>query len=190
MPALKSPQQELFAQLVAKGNNPSDAYREAYPKSQSWKNEAVWSQASRLTNNSKVSARLDDLKQAASTRAEIDASYVLKRLAEIDQMDVIDILEDDGRIKPIRQWPKVWRQYLSGMDVSEIMQNNGDDNAVATVLKKIKWPDKLRNLELLGKHLNVGAFVERIDHSSKDGSMTPTAIVIEHVRPSHDGSKG
>ncbi|MCL0196158.1 hypothetical protein M2T54_29260, partial [Klebsiella pneumoniae] len=37
---------------------------------------------------------------------------------EIDQMDVLDILNDDGSLKPIREWPKIWRTTLSGFDLS------------------------------------------------------------------------
>ncbi len=42
---------------------------------------------------------------------------ILMRPVEIDQMDVIDILNDDGSLKPIREWPKIWRTTLSGFDV-------------------------------------------------------------------------
>ncbi|NGE23598.1 terminase small subunit, partial [Klebsiella pneumoniae] len=30
------------------------------------------------------------------------------------------------------------------------------------LLKKIKWPDKVKNLELLGKHISVQAFREQV----------------------------
>jgi phage terminase small subunit len=45
------------------------------------------------------------------------------RLVEIDQMDVIDILNDDGSLKPIREWPKIWRTTLSGFDLSSTIMN-------------------------------------------------------------------
>ncbi|MFW8217264.1 terminase small subunit, partial [Klebsiella pneumoniae] len=32
-----------------------------------------------------------------------------------------------------------------------------------TILKKIKWPDKVKNLELIGKHVDVNAFKERME---------------------------
>lgn len=39
-----------------------------------------------------------------------------------------------------------------------------------------------RSLDLIGKHINVQAFLERRDLSSKDGSMTPQPVtVIERV---------
>ena len=109
--------------------------------------------------------------QSKAERVEevkVDANYVLKRLIEIDEMDVADILDDGGDFLPIRSWPKVWRTTLSGLDIAII--NSGDTE---TILKKIKWPDKVKNLELLGKHIGVGAFSEKVDHTSSDGSMSP-----------------
>lgn len=109
--------------------------------------------------------------QSKAERVEevkVDANYVLKRLIEIDEMDVADILDDGGDFLPIRKWPKTWRTTLSGLDIAII--NSGDTE---TILKKIKWPDKVKNLELLGKHIGVGAFSEKVDHTSSDGSMSP-----------------
>ena len=109
--------------------------------------------------------------QSKAERVEevkVDANYVLKRLIEIDEMDVADIMDDGGDFLPIRKWPKVWRTTLSGLDIAII--NSGDTEAI---IKKIKWPDKVKNLELLGKHIGVGAFTEKVDHTSSDGSMSP-----------------
>lgn len=35
-------------------------------------------------------------------------------------MDVLVILLDNGELKPVMNWPKVWRTSLSGIDVTEI----------------------------------------------------------------------
>jgi len=84
-------------------------------------------------------------------------------------MDVADILDDAGNILPVRDWPKCWRQTISGLDVNEIL--SGD---VATVIKKIKWPDKVKNLELIGKHVDVQAFKDQVGLSGslKMGDLT------------------
>ena len=91
-------------------------------------------------------------------RTKIDADYVLQRLVAIDQMDVLDIMDDQMRILPLRDWPKIWRQYISNIENLELSDADG-------VFKKIKWPDKVKNLELLGKHVSVGAFKDKIEHS-------------------------
>ncbi|EPL1381719.1 terminase small subunit [Proteus mirabilis] len=117
-------------------------------------------QASRLLANVSIQNRIKELKSNRNERVEVDADYVLKRLVEIDQMDVLDILNESGDLKPVRDWPKAWRTTLSGLDVMSI--STGEDGADA-LLKKIKWPDKVKNLELLGKHVKVQAFKEQIE---------------------------
>ncbi len=93
--------------------------------------------------------------------ARVDANYVLRRLVSIDQMDVQDILNTDGSIKAISDWPKVWRQTVSGVDITEMTASDSESQTQA-LLKRIKWPDKLKNLEILGKHIEVQAFKENI----------------------------
>ncbi|GKX40047.1 terminase [Pectobacterium carotovorum subsp. carotovorum] len=111
-----------------------------------------------------IAQRIAELKEARNERVEINADYVLRRLAEIDEMDVLDILTDEGKLKPVSQWPKVWRTTLSGLDISSTIFNQ-DETTEETILKKIKWPDKVKNLELIGKHVDVNAFKERVDVS-------------------------
>lgn len=103
-----------------------------------------------------IQNRIVELKAQRNEQVNVDAAYVLRRLVEIDEMDVADILLANGELKAVRDWPKVWRTTLSGMDVTELAGES------AGLLKKIKWPDKVKNLELLGKHISVQAFREQV----------------------------
>ncbi|WGO82305.1 terminase small subunit [Arsenophonus apicola] len=114
-------------------------------------------QASRLLANVKVEKRIQELMKARKNRLNIDADYVLKRLVDIDQMDVLDIINESGDLRPIKDWPKVWRTTLSGLDIAAIRVDGAE-----ALLKKVKWPDKIKNLELLGKHVSVQAFREQV----------------------------
>lgn len=114
--------------------------------------------------------------EARSNKVKIDAQYVLNRLGEIDQMDVSDILDSDGSTLPLLEWPKVWRTYLSAIEVAELI----DGANVIGVLKKIKWPSKLSNLELLGKHTNVSAFKERMEHTGPNGGPIEIKSTLSH----------
>lgn len=109
-----------------------------------------------------IQSRIAELKAKRNDEVGIDADYVLRRLVEIDQMDVLDILNDDGSLKAISQWPKSWRTTLTGLEISTTIQNFNEDTT-ETILKKIKWPDKVKNLELLGKHIKVQAFKEQVE---------------------------
>lgn len=120
--------------------------------------------ASVMMRDERIQKRIAELMEERNKRLRVSADYVLLRLVEIDQMDVIDILNDDGTLKPIREWPKIWRTTLSGFDLYSTIMNMNEDS-IETILKKIKWPDKVKNLELIGKHVDVNAFKERLEVS-------------------------
>lgn len=96
--------------------------------------------------------------EGRATRTKVDADYVLNRLAEIDQLDVLDILDNTGNLLPIKDWPKAWRQTISGLDIQELLTGE-----IETIVRKIKMPDKLKNLELIGRHVDVSAFRDRVE---------------------------
>ena len=132
--------------------------------------------ASVMMRDERIQKRIAELMEERNKRMRVSADYVLMRLVEIDQMDVLDILNDDGSLKPIREWPKIWRTTLSAMDIATIkttqaslQKENGEADLsvedVEHILKKVKWPDKVKNLELIGKHVDVNAFKERLEVS-------------------------
>ncbi|MBK0094845.1 terminase small subunit [Erwinia sp. S63] len=117
-----------------------------------------------------IAQRIVDLKSGRNERVEVNADYVLRCVVEIDEMDVIDILKDDGWLKMVHKWPKVWRTTLSGLDILTTV-TNFDETTMENILKKIKWQDKVKNLELLGKPISVIAFKEQAshEHTGKNG---------------------
>ena len=163
MAELKNVKHDVFCREYIKDLNASQAAIRA-----GYSAKTANRTGSYLLSNHDIQARIEELKADRVEEVKIDANYVLKRLIEIDEMDVADILDDGGDFLPIRKWPKTWRTTLSGLDIAII--NSGDTEAI---IKKIKWPDKVKNLELLGKHIGVGAFTEKVDHTSSDGSMSP-----------------
>lgn len=123
------------------------------------------------SENLKKPEIIKEIQRAIDKRSKalkIDSEYVLKRLVEIDQLDVIDILNDEGALLPIKEWPKSWRISLSGFEITELASS--DSESQLALLKKIKWPDKTRNLELIGRHVNVRAWDSKIA-SAADSSI-------------------
>jgi hypothetical protein len=83
--------QEGFAQKVSRGAVLSDAYRECYA-ADTMKDSTIWSEACRLAQNPKVSARIKELQEEIEQdRRMIERrreEWVLKRLQEeADQAD-------------------------------------------------------------------------------------------------------
>lgn len=124
-----------------------------------------------------VAAAIAEAMTARASRTEIDADHVLKRMVEIDEMDVLDIMNDDMSLKPVSEWPKVWRQYLSGFDLAEMLEGNGDAREMVGILKKIKWPDKLKNLEMLGRHF--GMFTDKMKLQGDENA--PLTVVVRKL---------
>lgn len=153
-----TPKQQLFVAEYLKDLNATQACIRA-----GYSAKTAEQQGPRLLGNVGVKAAIEKAQSKRVERVQIDADYVLSRLVEIDQMDALDILNDDMTVKPVGAWPKVWRQYLSGFEVAEINEGRGEERDMVGMLKKIKWPDKTKNLELLGKHVNVSAFRDQVD---------------------------
>lgn len=163
---------EIFCREYIKDlNGTQAAIRAGYSK------KTAHSIANEILMKPEVQEYINVLKAERAMETKIDAAYVLQKLHAISEMDVLDILENDGTFKPIREWPKIWRQYLSGIEVAELFEGRGDDREIIGVLKKVKWPDKIKNLELLGKHVDVQAFREQHDLKSTDGSMSPKSTI-------------
>lgn len=120
-------------------------------------------QASRLLANVNIQALISELNAQRQKETRIDAEYVLKRLVEIDQLDLLDIMHEDLSLKPLSEWPLSWRRTVSTVDVQELFEGSGDEREMIGFIKKIKGIDKVKNLELLGKHIAVGAFKEQME---------------------------
>ena len=139
-------QQQLFVLEYMKDLNATQAAIRA-----KYSADTAAQQGSRLLRNVKVQQAIIELKAERNKELKVDAKYVLNRLLDIDQLDVLDILDPSGCIKPVDEWPKSWRQNISSFEIA------GDENQGQVV--KLKFPDKVKNLELIGRHVEVGAWV-------------------------------
>lgn len=94
-----------------------------------------------------------------SERTRIDADWLLTRLAAEATADVGELYAEDGRIRPVKDWPLIWRQGLvAGLEVETILEGAGH-------VTKLKLSDRVKRLELIGRHINVQAFKDKIEQS-------------------------
>lgn len=128
-------------------------------------------QGPRLLGNAGVQAAITAGQAARSARTKIDADWVLTRLAAEAEADVADLYEDNGNLKPVKEWPPIWRKGLvAGLDVETSFDTvDGQKMAVGHV-KKIKLSDRIRRIELIGKHIGVQAFREQVAPVNPDGT--------------------
>lgn len=120
--------------------------------------------AARLLRNAKVQAAVAAAKAERSEATKIDANWLLTRLAMEAEADLGDIIDEEGGLKPVHEWPLIWRKGLvAGIEVEELWEGRGEDREQIGRLHKVKLSDRIKRLELIGKHIDVQAFKERVE---------------------------
>jgi phage terminase small subunit len=160
--------QEIFVQEYLIDLNATQAAVRA-----GYSTETATEQGSRLLTNVKVRARIDTALAERSRRTGINQDRVLRELARIgffkapDAVDMKeatlkgDISDDDAAV-------------IASVRVKKIPTADGEG-----VEREIKFADKLKALELLGKHL--GMFTENINITGEMG------VVINNDIPKDAG---
>lgn len=96
-------------------------------------------------------------------RTRVDADRLLLRLAEMMDADSVALFGPAGELLPVDQWPLVWRQGLvAGLDVAEV---RGEGGKVVATVRKVRLADRLKVLELIGRHVDISAWREKVDVS-------------------------
>lgn len=129
--------------------------------------KTAYSQGERLLRNVEVSAAITAAKTARSERTKIDADWVLTRLADEAEADVADIYDDTGNLRPVKEWPLIWRKGLvAGIEtVREVVGESRNGEPEFAMVQKVKLSDRIKRVELIGKHVDVQAFKEKVEHT-------------------------
>ena len=121
-----------------------------------------------LLGKTSIKAAIEEAQERREIATEIDANWVLKRLADEAEADIADLYYENGSIKPVHEWPKIWRQGLiAGIKHQEVRDEEG--NRTGEVIVDVKVSDRVRRLELIGKHVRVNAFQDVVEHKGLDG---------------------
>lgn len=78
--------QEKFVQCIIEGKSQAEAYREAYPKQRS-ADKTIWEAASRLMANSKVNARIRELRDQLAKPSIMSAQERMEWLTNLVKSD-------------------------------------------------------------------------------------------------------
>ncbi|CDN87344.1 Terminase small subunit [Hydrogenophaga intermedia] len=114
-----TPQQELFALALAKGVSQAEAYRQAYPRSQRWKADAVHQQASRTAADPKVSARVTELRRQVAEKTVLESVEIIQEVYRLAVSDIADLMDADGKLLPPNKIPLNTRRALASIKVDE-----------------------------------------------------------------------
>lgn len=124
-----------------------------------------------------IKAAVDKAIAERSERTQIDADWLLKRLADEAEADLADIYEEStGELKPVHQWPKIWRQGLVAGVKTRREVGAKDDEPVEIV--DVKLADRNSIKKMIGDHIDVQAFKQQVEHTGKI-AMTVESLIDE-----------
>jgi hypothetical protein len=86
-------------------------------------------------------------------KVETSAEWVLKALHGEAIADIGDLYDQAGSLKPIHDWPLVWRTGLvTGVKVKQGFEYKDGKKIPVGLVTEIKLSDRIKRLELIGKH--------------------------------------
>jgi hypothetical protein len=106
-------------------------------------------------------------KEAQNDRIEWAVERILKELRKIGLVDIREIYDESGCIKDPRLWSDELAHTVQSLEVFEEFEGRGADRKQIGYTKKVKFWDKTKSLELLGKNLKIFADVTRHELSAK-----------------------
>jgi phage terminase small subunit len=84
---------------------------------------------------------------------ETSAEWVLKALHGEAIADIADLYTESGRLRTVNEWPLVWRTGLvTGVKVKQEFEYKDGEKFPVGVVTEIKLSDRIKRLELIGKH--------------------------------------
>lgn len=93
----------------------------------------------------------------------IDPDRALREAGALAYSDITELYDDEGRPKPMKEWPEWARRSVSSVET--LKRNTIAGDGVQEEVLKIRLWDKPKNLEMLFKHM--GLLKETLEHTGK-----------------------
>lgn len=171
--------------------NATRAYKVAYPRCK--KDETANAASSRMLRNVKVQEYISEKQKEIEERTEITQDKVIKELANIAFFNIKNIYNNNGTLKAIKDIDEETIRAISSVKVLQkagamkiSINMEGKDNEVPiehiqeqTI--EFKTNDKVKALELLGRHL--GMFKEKVTIDGNVNTNNPfSGMSTEELR--------
>ncbi|ALH82917.1 terminase small subunit [Sphingopyxis macrogoltabida] len=171
----EGPDRRLFVQEYIRTNNGTKAAILA-----GYSEKTARQQAARLLTNVDIKNEIEAARAERIAAAKVGAQDILSRLKDEVEADVADIYDENGAIKPVHEWPHIWRLGLvAGIEVEELVEKDVDGKKIVIGnVRKVRISDRLKRIELLGKHIGVQAFKERVEVDTSED----LAVLLSRAR--------
>jgi phage terminase small subunit len=158
--SILNPKQARFVAEYLKDCNAAQAYIRA-----GYSPKTAETCGPRLLRTAQVAAEVAAAQQRRIDRVEVKADDVLRELLRIATVDLGEAYDEHGNLRPIQDIPKDVRRAIAGIKVFDEFDGAGRDRVKIGEVREVKFWDKPRALELLGKHLKL--FTDVVEHQGK-----------------------
>lgn len=167
-----TPKQQLFVAEYLKDLNATQAaIRAGY--SAHTANEIAAENLAKPSISATIAAkRAEQLK-----RVEIDSDFVLRELMKLASADLSAAFDEHGNLRPIHEIPEDTRKAISGVECDELYEGQGEERRWIGYTRKVKFWDKNKALENLGRHLSL--FKDKIE-------ITADASLVDALRTARE----
>lgn len=170
MPELPQRQRLFVAEYLKDLNATQAAIRAGY----SGKTAVV--QGPRLLGNVRIATAIAEAMDARAARIEVKADDVLRELLLIARSDIGQAFDTSGKLKALHEIPEDTRRAISGIETDELFEHTGDGERAQTGwVRKVKFWDKVKGLELLGKHLKL--WTDKVEATGPEGRAFTIQVV-------------
>ncbi len=104
----------------------------------------------------------------------VTVERIIREVSIVAFADMDLIYNEDGSVKPFAEWPEQCRRATAGVETDELFEGVGDDREQVGFTKKFKQWDKMKALELLGKHRKM--WTDKVEISSR-----PKVVVRDYT---------
>lgn len=148
-----TPKQKIFADEYLIDLNATRAYKVAYPNCK--KDEAAAVNGSKLLRKANILEYIQKCMNERAQRTEITQDRVLRELAKLGFFDIRRLFDGNGKPIEIAQLDDETAACVAGLEVMDVYEGTGEEKEFVGYIKKYKLADKLKALELIGRHLGM-----------------------------------
>ena len=134
--------------------------------------------ANRLVQKSQVAELIKQEEEKALKMAGVDRVRILLEMSNLAYSNLQRLFREDGSLMDPGEWDPETAAAVSSVEVFEEFEGTGKNRRLAGYVKKIKFWDKPRALEMLAK--NQGLLKENIIFPDKDGNPMNPGVTVQN----------
>lgn len=147
--SLNAKQRKFVNEYAKSGNATQAAIAAKYSK------KTAYSTGPRLLDNVEIRQAIDTLLTKATEKAELTVAEVLAEMRNVAFFDIAQAFNTDGSLKEIGEMDEKTRRIISSLETDEIFAGRGGARKKIGVTRKLKLADKMKALEMIGRHFKM-----------------------------------